>query len=524
MQHHSHKSCKHKVTVDTVKVTGESTFPCQPLPGRDTVFRNTEAEPDIAVGYNPINPDKPMVVVCYQQDRYNHDGGCNSDYMRISYDGGETFNRDPIPLPTVLCFNGPYERASDPHVKITSQGEILFCAIPFNVVRNFATGVSIAKYNVQIKDWVYVKDIDPQNGSQDSPNSSGSDYPTLVIDPQDPSGNTAYMGWTRYWYTDPGNSVTLDNMAFSKTTNGTDWSTPTIYAETPELDITLGWNPAFNTGIYPKSDTSIGINRFTLLENPCKSYSKIVALFNDSIGFDSGATNQYNLIYSCYSSDQGQTWSVPILIDLRFNSGSGSTATQIVDPDDYTKLVRGGDGNPYPAADRKRNRIFVVAGLDSLLNVANPTPSGIYMFVSLDGAQTWKTIGKINTRQDVEAFNPSIIVLENGHIAVSYYDFRNHSANPDTNLPLETDYWMDIFHYHEKDNTVSLVKEIRLTDVSFNFRNAIPLLGGNNTPAGYFLGDYMGIALNGHKIYTAYGIANPDPNNKTDIWSSTITL
>jgi len=55
-------------------------------------------------------------------------------------------------------------------------------------------------------------------------------------------------------------------------------------------------------------------------------------------------------------------------------------------------------------------------------------------------------------------------------------------------------------------------------------RNAIQVLGGNDTPAGYFLGDYMGQQNYKNKIYNAYGIANDDPNNKADIYSSTITL
>jgi len=515
---HKHKHC-HKCHMNTVQVSNLSPFPCPPTSndpnGSGAVFSNSEAEPSIAVGYNPINEDKPMVVICYQQDRYNHGGGCNADYMKISLDGGHTFG-DPIALPNVTCYEGLYERTSDPHVVITSNGDILFAGLPFNVVANFQSDVTIAKYDVKTQTFTYVKYIDPQSGNLTGPNDNGSDYPTLVVDPQDCTGNTAYMGWTRYWAVDYATDFThyQSNLGFSKTTDGTNWSSVMNYAQTPALDLSLGYDPS--VGI---SDTSIGISQFTLLDNPDKPYSKIISCFNDEPGFDYGATNQYNLMYSCYSLDQGTTWSKPVLIDIRFNGGSGQTATQIVDPDDYGTLIRGGDGNPNVASDRERNRIFAVAVLDSLLNVPNPVPSGLYLFVSLDAAQTWKTIGKINRDQSVQAFNPAITILENGDVAISYYDFRNHLPNANTSLPLETDRWMDIFHYNECDNTVKLVKEIRMTKTSFNFRNAIPLSGPN-----YFIGDYMGTQSYCNKIYNSYGIANNDPNNKTDIYSSTIML
>jgi hypothetical protein len=512
-----HRRCRHKHSLTQTKVTSLSPFPCPPTSndptGTGAVFPNTEAEPNIDVGVNPIGND-PMVVVCYQQDRFNHLGGCNADYMKISLDDGKSFG-DPIALRNVQCFGGPYERASDPHVAITANGDILFAGIPLNVVANQASGLTISKYDVKQQKFLYTTDLDPQKGTLTGPNDTGSDYPTLIVDPQDCTGNTAYMGWTKYWALNPDQTFFQSNLAFSKTTDGINWSPLSIYAEVPSLDLALGYDPSVGL-----SDTTIGINQFTLLEQPDKPYSKIIAGFNDVPGYDYGAADQYNLMYSVYSEDQGATWSKPYLINITANGGSGQTPTQIVDPDDYTKQIRGGDGNPYMASDRKNNRVYAVANLDSLLNQPNPRPSGIYMFVSLDGAKSWRTVGKINRYPEIEAFNPSITVLENGLIVVSYYDFRNHKANPDITLPLETDRWMDIFEYDEDNNTVTLVNEIRLTPTSFNFRLAIPLIGGNQLPGGYFLGDYMGLTSYKHKIYNDYGIANVDRNNICDIYLS----
>lgn len=526
--------CQDQVgNVSNIQVSNLSPFPCiptstqNPPEGTGVVFPNSEAEPDIAVGFNPINPDVPMVVACWQQDRYNRNGGCNADYMRISLDGGATFG-DFIPLPNVQCFGGPYERTSDPHVKITNKGEIYFTGTPFSPKGDGTfngNGITVAKYNVVSNSFVYVKDIDPQAGGLTGPNDTGLDYDFIVIDPQDCTGDTAYMGWTRYYFVDPVLGTTISQMTFSKTTDGVNWATPKVYMDTPALDFSLG----------PVSDTALGINRLALLENPGKSYSKIIACTNDSVGFDSVQVNQWNLMYSTYSLDQGVTWSTPVLFDIRFNGGSSNTATQIIDPDTLNApkviQIRGGDGNPYVVSDRKRNRLYVVANLDSLLNTstaspAGPAPSGVYLFVSLDGAMSWRSVGKINRNQSIQAFNPAITVLENGHVAVSYFDFRNHVANPDTTLPLETDRWLDIFHYNEDENTVTLMSETRLTPTSFNFRNAVPLIGGNFLPGGYFVGDYMGMEYYKGKIYNNYGVANSpnNPNNFTDIYQSIVTL
>jgi len=513
------------VSLNTVLLSSNKspfTFPPtsnDPL-GSGAIFPNTEAEPSIAVGPNPTGSALPMVVVCHQQDRFNHNGGCCADYMHISLDGGSTFGA-PIALPNVSCFGGAYERTSDPHVAISSNGTILFAGLPFDVVNDGNSGVSVSQYDVLNKKFNYIKDIDPQKGPISNSKNTGSDYPTLVVDPQDQSGNTAYMGWTRYWAVNANKGYYQSNLGFSKTTDGQIWTVPINYATTPDLDLSLG------------PDTSIGVNQFVLLNNPNKPYSKIVALFNDTVGFDYGAVNQYNLIYSTYSLDQGVTWSTPLLFDMRSNSGSGQTVSQIVDPDDYTKFVRGGDGNPHSASDRKNNRVYAVAVLDSLLNLVNPAPSGLYLFASSDGAQTWKPVGKINKDKTiqtkinndltVQAFNPSITVLDNGNVAVSYYDFRNHSFNPDMTKSLETDRWLDIFSYDPIQNAVSLVNEIRLTKKSFNFRNAIQLIGGHQTPAGYFLGDYTGMQYYNGSIYNSYGTTG-DVVNSTLLWSNTVKL
>lgn len=527
-KHDDHTIDYNNYSLNTVKVTDVSTFPCTPTstnPDTGIIIPNSEAEPYMAVGFNPVNSSKSMVVICYQQDRYNRGGGCSANYMKISLDGGLTFG-NAIALPDVTCFGGQFERTTDPRVSITSKGEILFAGDPYNNVNNYSCGVSIAKYNVLTGTFTSSQILNPSTGDATNSNNAGTDYPFLIPDPQDCTGNTAYMTWDRFWYLDANSSHGNTNLVFSKTTDGFNWSTPAVFVTTPALDLSLSLDTTVGL-----SDTYIGATTLALLENPCKSYSKIIACFSDFTGADYGAVNLYNLLYSCYSLNQGATWSTPILIDIKSNGGSSKSATQVVDPDTITTpdiaKIRSGDATPFVAADRKRNRLYVVSVLDSLLNLPIGIPSGLYLFVSLDGAQTWKPVGKINREQTVQAFNPSIVVLKNGDIAVTYYDFRNHAPNADLTAPLETDYWLDIFRYSKKYNTVTLIKEIRITPTSFNFRKAIPLLGGNALiPGGYFIGDYLGLESHCGKIYTSYGITNDNlvPNGNTDIYSTTISF
>ena len=79
-------------------------------------------------------------------------------------------------------------------------------------------------------------------------------------------------------------------------------------------------------------------------------------------------------------------------------------------------------------------------------------------------------------------------VAEDGTVSVTYYDFRNNTADPNT---LPTDYW--VVHCHRSDRTIArngeqdYGDEIRLTDASFDMEKA-------PVARGYFVGDYEGLA------------------------------
>jgi hypothetical protein len=82
-----------------------------------------------------------------------------------------------------------------------------------------------------------------------------------------------------------------------------------------------------------------------------------------------------------------------------------------------------------------------------------------------------------------------VAVADDGTISVSYYDFRNNSADATTLL---TDHW--VIHCHPSTSSCatdsSAWDETRVTDASFD-------LGEAPVSNGLFVGDYEGLATEG---------------------------
>jgi hypothetical protein len=92
-----------------------------------------------------------------------------------------------------------------------------------------------------------------------------------------------------------------------------------------------------------------------------------------------------------------------------------------------------------------------------------------------------------------------VSVRNDSTVAVSYYDFRNNTADGAITTP--TDAW--IVHCHAATenctNPASWDEEIRTTDTSFDSRRA-PIARG------FFLGDYQGLATDGLFFYPFFAI------------------
>jgi hypothetical protein len=144
---------------------------------------------------------------------------------------------------------------------------------------------------------------------------------------------------------------------------------------------------------------------------------------------------------------------------------------------------------PEVAVDANSGALYVV-WQDSRFGPRN----SVAFTRSVDGGLTWSPTIKVNAtsrtlpRGDQQAFTPMVAVAADGTVAVSYFDFRNNTADPAT-LPT------DAFVVRCRPVTPATctrsrnwTDEQRLTPTSFDLAQA-PDAGG------LFLGDYQGLVV-----------------------------
>ncbi len=468
----------------TSTITKFSTFPCNPtseLPN-SLVIPNSEVEPDIDVGPNPVRKDRPLVAVVYQQDRYSRLGGGNANYLKYSVDGGKTFSC-PIPLPTVQCFGGPFERDTDPRVAIDCKGTIYFAGLPFNAIGP-ESNVAVGKFDVKKGGFKCVTYLDQESFTNPLP--STTDYEDIITD-----GTDVYVSWHVYFY--PEDDFT-NEIRFSRSHDGCNYTSPVV--------VTSGSGDALPQGF-----------TMALLDNPCRKFSKIVAAYGVLVGADILPREEQSVKYfAAISEDQGETW----LTGIPLADQSQTVIGFAVDPNNQDQVIRSGESLPNITTDRKRNIVYVATQENSL--IINGVPSAIFIYFSLDGGLTWTKSGPVNRVPSVQAFTPSISVDENGDISIGYYDFRNYLGTTVTD-PLLTDRWLDRYHLNKRTRQLQFIEEFRLTCESFDLRRAPTLIGSDAiSPPGKFLGDYVGQVNYQGRTYTAYPIV-PEIyfNNPADI-------
>jgi hypothetical protein len=200
------------------------------------------------------------------------------------------------------------------------------------------------------------------------------------------------------------------------------------------------------------------------------------------------ATGAFYNVALIRSEDQGLTWGPqaqsgkikPIVI-------SRLGTIFITDPE-TGEYVRTADIIPDIAVDPASGALYAV-WQDARFNGVDQ----IALSMSTDGGFTWSEPIQVNQTPadiplgDQQAFTPSVDVAADGAVAVTYYDFRNNTADPAT---LQTDYW--IVHCHSNcSDPANWGSEDRLTEISFDMRQA-PDAGG------HFTGDYEGLASVGN--------------------------
>jgi hypothetical protein len=127
---------------------------------------------------------------------------------------------------------------------------------------------------------------------------------------------------------------------------------------------------------------------------------------------------------------------------------------------------------------------------------------GIAISSSSDGGLTWSTPAQINAEPSVPAFVPSVRILTDGTIGVSYYDFRDNTADTRT---LPTSYWLT-----QSTDGVNW-SESRIAE-PFDL-NLAP------NADGLFVGDYEALAEGGGTFVPFYVQTNNDGTaNRTDVY------
>lgn len=156
---------------------------------------------------------------------------------------------------------------------------------------------------------------------------------------------------------------------------------------------------------------------------------------------------------------------------------------------------------------------------DPLVILGNPY---ILLSASSDNGATWTKPIQINlTPKDIpienqQAFQPNLILTQDGSLVVGYYDFRNYNGGSDPNASLNTDAWLAVYKETSEANGGStgvgldVVKEIRLTPQSYNAR--ITLNSSLHSAA-----SPIGFAVNqNNQLFVTFGMTNQNsPSNIT---------
>ena len=446
-----------------VRVSGDSPLAqCQSSdaaqPGRN--FFNAEVEPQVAVhGKNAI--------AMWHEDRWS-DGGGHGIGFASSSNGGSTWSATKA-MPWDFCAGGtpnsltPYFRNSDPWVSFGPDGTAYASALAFNIlVPNWANAVVVASSKDGGASWY---GVGPIPGSAFALFSQSTDKNSTTADPV--KKGVAYTVWdTLFEPTDnpddnPHTSSYTGPAYFSKTTDfGNTWSQAKVIINTNQRQQTIG-----NIIVVDPSNGTL------------YDFTELLVSPNTSRG---QGTNGNALVAFVKSTDGGDTWTAPQVI-APFNS------IGVHDPNTGEPL-RVGDGLEEVAIDPTNGKLYVVweSSSNFLKNDKQSDVSWddeVLLATSSDGGANWSGPSVIEKlASGLPTFTPTVAV-NNGRVAVTYYDTRNLTAGQTANLP--TDYWVKL----STDGGATWGNEQHIAG-SFDSRTA-------PVARGFFLGDYEALQPSG---------------------------
>ena len=431
------------------------------------VYTNAEVEPYVAV--DPAHSSKLIGV--WQQDRWS-DGGARGLVAGFSSNGGKTWGRTTLPFSACAPGGISYERATDPWVSIGPDGTAYAISVSFNESNN-ANAVAAATSTNGGKTWSNLRIVQADN----APNFQFfNDKESVTADPVTPG--VAYAVWDRL-ETPNGNPRASHNTSaftgpgmFAKTTDGGNtWSTPTVIVPTAQHKQTIGNQIVVD----PQSGTLYDF--FNLIVPP--------------------GSHPYNVAF-VKSTDGGATWTQPQIVASLLTAGVTHPNTG--------QLIRTGDIIPEPAIDPSSGQLYVVwqdsrfTGFDE-----------VALSTSTDGGASWSAPIQVNTNTPGTGpgFTPAVRVSSDGTVGVSFYDFRNLTAETAT---LPTDYWFT----SSSNQGASFGNEVHLAG-SFDMLTA-PFA------AGFFVGDYEGLEAAGTAFVPFFVQANSgNTSNRTDVFTTNVT-
>jgi hypothetical protein len=456
-----------------VQVSGSSPFGvgcAGPQPGYN--FHDSEVEPWLAV--NPANPNH--LVGTWQQDRWD-DGGAQGLVAGVSFDGGLTWLRVPIPRITICSGGADYGRASDPWVSFAPNGVVYHTSLAVSHV-DFVTAILVSRSTDGGLTWGT-----PIELIRDTALDVFNDKEAVTADPT--NANYAYVVWDRL------KVPPAERTAGRSFEHATSYLGPTWFSRTTNGGVS--WEPA-------RAIFDPGVHRGTIANQMVVLPSGELILLMDLYHDHDNSKKERGLNAAVLrSTDKGLTWSDPIMIDRMLVRGG-------VEPTSGW-WVRGGELSPEIAVDPSSGHLYVVwedarfSGYDQ-----------VAFSMSTDGGLTWSSPIRINrSPAGVRAFTPAVSVNANGTVGVTYYDFRNNSALGGA-VPGGTDQFLvtcdggctNPANWHEK----------RVTPASFDLRNA-PWAGG------LFVGDYEGLATAGLDFLTFF--AMPHPGDRASVFFRRMT-
>lgn len=456
-------------------------------------YLGAEVEPWVEV--NPTDPEN--IVAFYQQDRYSN-GGAKGNVAAVSVNGGTTWTQVAVPNDT-RCTGGTYQRSSDPWISFGPDGTLHAMSLVTDPDVGAAFGANGMTYNRSTDGGLTWEPAirlvtDPAGRFLNDKNS-------LTADPND--ADYVYAVWDRL-------QVNVGSIVAPENAVGLGFKGPIYFTRSTD---------GGDTFEHPRKIYETGANKQTL------GNQIVVRPQGELFDFFADITNSSNRrggigpvkISYIRSDDLGRTWTHPVRVDdmipYSLIVGSAPIDSEPVECPDPSLTgacpIRAGDLIPEVAVDPTDGTLYAV-WMDARFDggLAQVDHDSIAFTQSTDGGLTWSTPIKVNKtpttepNYDQQAFTPSVHADPSGRVTVTYYDFRNNTADLGA---LETDYFaVTCESQAESCADPASWEETRITPESFDIRDA-------PYARGYFLGDYMGLDDDGADTIAVFGQAEgPD--------------